>query len=121
MLISSGVAIKLAGDDVVDSGQVINHRTMEGEKMADDRMRHDDDLQRNMGSTGREDQDFGKDQGKQTPGRNPQGGQQGGQYGGGQQGQQGGQRNNPSNQDDEDEFGGGSGQKGGPGRGGQNR
>ena len=86
--------------------------------MADDRMKNDD-LNRNMG-TGREDQDFG--QGQQTPGRNPQGDQQqGGQFGQGQQGQQGGQRNKPMNEDDdENEFSGGSGQRG-QSRGGQNR
>ena len=77
--------------------------------MADDRMKNDD-LKRNMGTGGREDQEKG--QGQQTPGRNPQGGQQGG-------GQQGGQRK-PMNEDDENEAGGGSGQRA-PNRGGQNR
>jgi hypothetical protein len=83
--------------------------------MADDRMRNDDDQQRNMGSNKRDDQDLG--QGQQTPGRNPQGGQ----HTGGQ-GQQGGQQKNPSNMEDDEEFGGGTtGQRGGQGRGGQNR
>lgn len=84
--------------------------------MADDRMKNDD-LRRDMGTGGREDQDF--KQGQQAPGRNPQGGQQG------QQGQQGGQQKDQMIDDDE-EFGGGqSGQRGGQGqgqgRGGQNR
>ena len=81
--------------------------------MADDRMKNDD-RQRNMGTGGRDDQERG--QGQQTPGRNPQGGQQTP----GQQGQQGGQRNKPMNEDDdENEFSGGSGQRG-QSRGGQN-
>jgi hypothetical protein len=85
--------------------------------MADDRMKNDDQ-QRNMGSTKRDDQDLG--QGQQTPGRNPQGGQHTGGYGGGQQGGQ--QHKNPSNMEDDEEFGGGTtGQRGGQGRGGQNR
>ena len=79
-------------------------------------MRNDDDQQRNMGSNKRDDQDLG--QGQQTPGRNPQGGQQTGGYGG----QQGGQQKNPSNMEDDEEFGGGTaGQRGEQGRGGQNR
>ena len=77
--------------------------------MADDRMKKDD-MQRNMGTGGRDDQDFGKGQQQQTPGRNPQEGQQG---------QQGG-RKDPLNTTDDEEFGGG-GQRGGQGRGGQNR
>jgi hypothetical protein len=98
--------------------------------MADDRMKNDDDLQRNMRQGGGEGQNWKEGQGQQTPGRNPQGGrsgQQGGQQGGGQQsgGQQGqkqqGQKE-PRNIDDEDEFGGGSaGQGGSMNRGGQNR
>ena len=82
--------------------------------MADDRMKNDD-VQRNMGTGGRDDQEFGKGQQQQTPGRNPQGGQQG-------------QPKDPLNIDDEEEFGsggsgqrGGQGQGGGQGRGGQNR
>lgn len=79
--------------------------------MADDRMKNDD-RKRNMGTGGRDDQDFG--QGQKTPGRNPQGDQEtGGQ-------QQGGQRNKPLNDEDEEQFGGGSGQRG-QNRGGQNR
>ncbi len=79
--------------------------------MADDRMKNDD-LNRNMGTGGRDDQDRGK--GQETPGRNPQGGQQGGQ------------RQDPLNDDDKQQFGGGkTGQRGGQGigqgRGGQNR
>ena len=75
--------------------------------MADDRMRNDDDQQRNMGSNKRDDQDLG--QGQQTPGRNPQ------------DRQEGGQRRNPSNMKDDEEFGGGAtGQRGGQDRGGQN-
>jgi len=90
--------------------------------MADDRMKKDD--QRNMGAGGRDDQDFGKGQQQQTPGRNPQQGGQQGQPG--QPGQQGGQRKEPSNMEDDEQFGGGSsgqrgGQGGGQGRGGQNR
>lgn len=83
--------------------------------MADNRMR-DDDLQRDMGSQGREGQEggYGGGGGQQSPGRNPQGGQQGsGQQGGQQGGKQGGM-NRPDIEDD-DEFG--SGQN----RGGQNR
>ena len=81
--------------------------------MADDRMK--DDMQRNMGTGGRDDQDFGKGQQQQTPGRNPQEGQQG------QPGQQGGQRKDPLNKEDDEEFGGGGQRGGGQGRGGQNR
>ena len=90
-------------------------RTMEGIlDMADDRMKNDE-ARRNMGTGGREDQDFG--QGQQSPGRNPQGGQKSGQPIGDQQG---GQKKDNLNMDDDDEFGGGtSGQRGG--RGGQNR
>ena len=83
--------------------------------MADDKMKNDD-RQRNMGTGGREGQDFGQG-GQQSPGRNPQDRQQGG----GQQ--QGGQKKGNLNIDDEDELGGG-GQRGGQSdqsRGGQNR
>ena len=80
--------------------------------MAHDRM--NDDLDRNMGTAGKDDQEFGK----QTPGRNPGQGQQTGQKGAGQ-------KNNPLEDDD---FGGqsdkGKGSQGGAheGRmGGQNR
>ena len=81
--------------------------------MADDRMKNDE--QKNMGTGGRDDQDW--KQGQQAPGRNPQSGQQG---------QQGGTKKDNLNLDDEEEMGGGtSGQRGGQGqgqgRGGQNR
>lgn len=83
--------------------------------MADDRMKNDD-LQKDMGAGGRDDQDW--KQGQQAPGRNPQGGQQQG----GQQGGQQGQQKDRLNIDDDEEFGGGkTGQQGGQGRGGQNR
>lgn len=75
--------------------------------MADDRMK-EDDLRRDMGTGGREDQDTGKGQGQHTPGRNPQGEQQTG-------GQQGGQQKEPLNRED-DELGGTSGQRGGQNR-----
>ena len=95
--------------------------------MADDRMKNDD-LQRNMGTSGKEGQNFGQ----QTPGRQGQGNQdfdnEGGGHGqhvGGQKGStQGGYGGSqePRNMEDDDEFGGGSmGQSGGQGRGGQNR
>ena len=78
--------------------------------MADDRMKNDD-LKRDMGTGGRDDQDFKP--GQQTPGRNPEGGQQGGQ------------RKDPLNVDDEEVGGGKTGERGGQGtgqgRGGQNR
>ena len=78
--------------------------------MADDRMKNDD-LKRDMGTGGRDDQDF--KQGQQTPGRNPEGGQQGGQ------------RKDPLNVDDEEVGGGKTGERGGQGigqgRGGQER
>ena len=79
--------------------------------MADDRMKQDDQQQRNMGAGG-QDKGFGQ-QGQQAPGR---GGQQGGQ----QPGQQGGQKG--KGMEDDDEFAtGGQGQGGGQNRGGQNR
>ncbi|HEX5873978.1 MAG TPA: hypothetical protein VFY60_04970 [Pyrinomonadaceae bacterium] len=94
--------------------------------MADDRMKNDDDLQRNMGKAGE-----GQNYGQQSPGRGGQEDQEhGGKHTGGQQGQggYGGSQNKPQNLDDEDEFGGGNaGQSGrggqgmGQGRGGQNR
>jgi hypothetical protein len=63
--------------------------------MAHDRMTNDD-LDRNMGRAGQDD-DLGKqDFGKQTPGRNPND-QQTGQKGAGQ----------PKQTDDEEDFGGG--------------
>ena len=48
--------------------------------MADDRMKNDDDLQRNMGKAGE-----GQNYGQQTPGRSGQ--EHGGQHTGGQEGQ----------------------------------
>ena len=74
--------------------------------MADDRMKNDD-RQRNMGTGGRDDQDY--KQGQQAPGRNPQGGQQ---SGGQQGGQQGGQKKDQLIDDDAD-IGGGQGGRGG--------
>jgi len=91
--------------------------------MADDRMKNDD-LQRNMGTSGNEGQDYGQ----QTPGRQGGGQQSGGQHVGGQKGGQqsggygGSQQREPGNLEDDDEFGGGTaGQGGGMGRGEQNR
>ena len=86
--------------------------------MADDRMKNDD-LQRNMGTSGKEGQDFGK----QTPGRQGAGHEGGGQYAGGQKGagqKSGGQQNEPRNMEDDEEFGT-TGKTGGMNRGGQNR
>ena len=94
--------------------------------MADDRMKNDDDLQRNMGKAGE-----GQNYGQQSPGRGDQQDQEhGAQHTGGQQGQggYGGSKNEPQNFEDEDEVSGGNaGQSGrggqgmGQGRGGQNR
>ena len=90
--------------------------------MADDRMRNDDDLQRNMGG-GAEDQDYGQE----SPGRTGQGGQggkQGGQqaggYGGSQQKSNYGSGQNERDMEDDD-LGAGNAQSGNMGRGGQNR
>ena len=70
--------------------------------MAHDRMQNDD-LDRNMGRAGQED-DFGGQQGRQqTPGRNPQD-QQTGQKGAGQKNNQSGFGN-----EEEDQFGTGGG------------
>ena len=86
--------------------------------MAHDRMTNDD-LDRNMGRAGQED-DFGGggQQGQKTPGRNPNDQQQG-QQGAGQKNKQGGLGS------EEDDFGsGGSGSHGQMGRtpqGGQNQ
>ena len=85
--------------------------------MADDRMRNDDDLQRNMG--GAKDQEFGQ----QTPGRGQegkQGGQQAGGQGGSQQKSNYGSGQNERDMEDDD-LGAGNAQTGGQGRGGQNR
>ncbi|HZN05960.1 MAG TPA: hypothetical protein VFB65_04215 [Pyrinomonadaceae bacterium] len=94
--------------------------------MAHDRM--NDDLDRNMGRAGQEDEfGGGQDFGQQTPGRNPGQGQgQQGQQGQGQSQQTGqkgaGQKNNPLEDDDFGGGGGQSGQSGSQGRmGGQNR
>ena len=92
--------------------------------MADDRMKNDDDLQRNMGKAGE-----GQNYGQQSPGRGGQEGQHGGQHTGGQQQGHGGyggseqQQHKPRNlEEDDEQFGGGNvGQQGGQGRGGQNR
>ena len=86
--------------------------------MADDRMRNDDDLQRNMGG-GAKDQDYGQ----QSPGRTGQEGhgKQGGQHAGGsQQKSNYGSGQNESELEDDD-LGAGNAQGGGMGRGGQNR
>ena len=87
--------------------------------MADDRMRNEDDLQRNMGG-GAKDQDYGQE----SPGRTGQGGKQGGQhtggYGGSQQKSNYGSGQNERDMEDDD-LGAGNAQKsGGQGRG-QNR
>ena len=90
--------------------------------MADDRMKNDD-LQKNMGTSGKEGQNFGQ----QTPGRQGGGQQSGQQHVGGQKGAtQGGyggsQQKEPGKMEDDEEFGGGTaGQAGGQHRGGQNR
>lgn len=76
--------------------------------MADNKMK-DDDLKRDMGTAGRDKQDFGK----QTPGRNPDDQQRAGQTGG----QEGGRDRDRQ----DDELGGGANQPGGQNRGGQNR
>ncbi len=83
--------------------------------MPHDRMMNDD-LDRNMGRSGQDDEQGKQDFGKQTPGRNPQQGQQTGQKGAGQ-------HNKPSQAEGEDsEFGGGGGaSKNQAGRTGQNR
>lgn len=81
--------------------------------MADDRMKNDD-LQRNMGTTG-EGQKYGQGERQQTPGRNPQGGQQGAGQRSGQKDP--GQQKRPHNLDeDDDEFSGGRGNMGNRGQ-----
>jgi len=83
--------------------------------MAHDRMTNDD-LDRNMGRAG---QDDDQDLGRQSPGRNPND-QQSGQKGAGQKHKQAGQ----GAEEDEDDFGksgGSSGQMGRTPQGGQNR
>ena len=85
--------------------------------MADDRMRNDDDLQRNM-SGGAKDQDYGQ----QSPGRtSQQGGQQAGGQGGSQQKSSYGSGQNERDMEDDDIGAGQTGKTGGQGRGGQNR
>jgi len=77
--------------------------------MADDRMRNNDDLDRNMGGAGQKDQDKYS---QKTPGHGQQQDDASmGQRGAGQRGEQGHMK---------DEFGG-SGKSGGAGQGGQNR
>lgn len=66
--------------------------------MANDRMQNED-LDRNMGRAGQDDDHLGKrDFGKDTPGRNPQYDQQTGQKGAGQ-------KNKPTHTEEEDDFG----------------
>jgi hypothetical protein len=85
--------------------------------MAHDRM--NDDLDRNMGRAGQEDDFGGGQQGQKTPGRNPND-QQSGQQGAGQKHKQAGL----GAEEDDENFGTGGGQSGQMGRtpqGGQNR
>ncbi|HEU4435610.1 MAG TPA: hypothetical protein VFR51_19650 [Pyrinomonadaceae bacterium] len=85
--------------------------------MAHDRMTNDN-LDRNMGRAGQEDDLGNQDFGRQTPGRNPND-QQTGQKGAGQKNKQGG-----LGAEEDDDFGQGSGSSGQMGRtpqGGQNR
>jgi hypothetical protein len=86
--------------------------------MADDRMKNDD-LQRNMGRTSDEGQDYGQ----QSPGRSGQGGgtRQSGQQGGQHDSQYGSGQNDRDMEDDDDFATGGAGKTGGQNRGGQNR
>ena len=85
--------------------------------MADDRMRNNDDLQRNMGG-GAKDQDYGQ----QSPGRqgDKQAGQHAGGHGGTQQKSNYGSGQNEHDMEDDD-LGTGNKQQGGMGRGSQNR
>jgi hypothetical protein len=114
------VAVNGTRVDKFKSGY-FNHRTNgeDRQNMADDRMRNDDDLQRNMGG-GAKDQDYGQ----QSPGRTGQeghGGKQGGQQAGGQGGSQ--QKSNygsGQNERDMEDDDLGAGKAGGQGRG-QNR
>ena len=83
--------------------------------MAHDRMTNDD-LDRNMSQSGRDDELSGQDFGRQTPGRNPND-QQSGQKGAGQKNKQSG-----LGAEEDDDYGkGGSGQMGRTPQGGQNR
>jgi len=91
--------------------------------MADDRMKNDDDLQRNMGGAGRDEgQNLGQ---QQSPGRSGQGGQQGGQnvggYGGSQEKSNYGDGGQIDRDMEDDDLGAGGAQTGGQGRGTQNR
>ena len=82
--------------------------------MAHDRM--NDDLDRNMGQSGRDEDLGGQDFGRQTPGRNPND-QQSGQKGAGQKNKESG-----LGAEEDDDYGkGGSGQMGRTPQGGQNR
>ena len=75
--------------------------------MADDRMRNNDDLDRNMGGAGQKDQDKYS---QKTPGRSQHDDESTGQRGAGQRGDQGHMK---------DDLGGS--EKSGAGQGGQNR
>ncbi len=80
-----------------------------------DRMKNNEP-QRNMGTGGREDQEFGQ----QSPGRSGQMGQQPGKHGQ-PGGQFSGHKESQNMEDDDDFAAGGKGQTGGQNRGGQNR
>ena len=83
--------------------------------MAHDRMTNDD-LDRNMGQSGRDEDLGGQDFGRQTPGRNPND-QQSGQKGAGQKNKESG-----LGAEEDDDYGkGSSGQMGRTPQGGQNR
>src|SRR5215203_2856704 len=100
----------------LNSGRVVNHRTMGRERnMADDKM-NNDDLQRNMGRTGNEGQDYDQ----QSPGRSGQGGgtRQSGQQGGQHDSQYGSGQNDKDMENDDDFATGGAGKTGGQNRGG---
>jgi hypothetical protein len=83
--------------------------------MAHDRMTNDN-LDRNMGTAGQEDEFGGGQKGQQSPGRNPND-QQTGQQGAGQKNKQGGF----GSEEDDFNTGGGAGQQGRTPQGGQNR
>lgn len=84
--------------------------------MAHDRMTNDN-LDRNMGRAGQDDDLGGQDFGRQTPGRNPND-QQSGQKGAGQKNKESGLG---AEEDDDYGKGGSSGQMGRTPQGGQNR
>jgi hypothetical protein len=93
---------------------IINIAQWEATNMADDRMKNDD-LDRNMGSTGqRNKDDFGQQGQQQSPGRHQQDDLSTGQRGTGQ-----GQQNQPKHE--EDDFGTGGAGKTGGGQRNQNR